>query len=115
MVLEDVAIVFGPDLLRCKAGKMDNAPEAICSPDKMMSGGCCQHAGVDAAEQHRQMWSNDVGQRVSHNALSEFGETAARESSAEHAHCLLREFAQILPWCAGPRTNGYGVHGRGSE
>jgi hypothetical protein len=84
-VLEDRAIVLRQDFVRREAGEMDCAPEAIASSGKMMPCDGRGHSGIDPAEDDREAFGDDVGERINHDAaqvrsrsqaVDEFGGTA---------------------------------------
>jgi hypothetical protein len=68
-VLQDRAIVLGKDFLRCEAGEMDYAPEAIASSGKMMSFDGRSHAGIDPAEDHGKALGDDIKERKGHDVF----------------------------------------------
>ena len=70
-VLQDRAILRGTDFLGCEAGEMDDAPEPIAAPGKMVPGGGGGHSRVDAAEDHRKLSGQDIRKCNTHDPLYE--------------------------------------------
>jgi len=68
-VLQDRTIVLRKYFLRCEAGEMDHAPEAIASSSKMMPNRGRRHSGIDPAEDHSEAFGDDVREGIDHDMI----------------------------------------------